>query len=84
MIDYCLWLSRSHLLSSYLFINYSISCTVLLCLGIVIEIDIIKRVIKIVIKPDKIFALIEVTVYQKDAVTKQSKKLVFGLRGFSI
>ena len=56
----------------------------LLCLGIVIEIDIIKRVIKIVIKPDKIFALIEVTVYQKDAVTKQSKKLVFGLRGFSI
>lgn len=56
----------------------------LLCLGIVIEIDIIMRVIKIVIKPDKIFALIEVTVYQKDAVTKQSKKLVFGLRGFSI
>lgn len=56
----------------------------LLCLGIVIEIDIIMRVIKIVIKPDKIFALIEVTVYQRDAVTKQSKKLVFGLRGFSI
>lgn len=56
----------------------------LLCLGIVIETDIIMRVIKIVIKPDKIFALIEVTVYQRDAVIKQSKKLVFGLRGFSI
>lgn len=36
------------------------------------------------IKPDKIFALTEVTVYQRDAVKKQSKKLVFGLRGFSI
>lgn len=83
MIDYCLWLSRSHLLSSYLFINYSISCTVLLCLGIVIEID-IMRVIQIVIKPDKIFALIKVTVYQRDAVKKQSKKLIFGLREFSI
>lgn len=56
----------------------------LLCLGIVIESMVIMRVIKIVIKPDKIFALIEVTVYQRDAVKKQSKKLVFGLRGFSI
>ena len=56
----------------------------LLCLGIVIESMIIMRVIKIVIKPDKIFALIKVTVYQRDAVKKQSKKLVFGLRGFSI
>lgn len=56
----------------------------LLCLGIVIGIDIIMRVIKIVIKPDKIFALTEVIVYQRDAVKKQSKKLVFGLRGFSI
>lgn len=56
----------------------------LLCLGIVIEIDIIMRVIKIVIKPDKIFALIKVTAYQRDAVKKQSKKLIFGLRGFSI
>lgn len=59
----------------------SISCTVLLCLGIVIEID-IMRVIQIVIKPDKIFALIKVTVYQRDAVKKQSKKLIFGLREF--
>lgn len=36
------------------------------------------------IKPDKIFALIKVTAYQRDAVKKQSKKLIFGLRGFSI
>lgn len=56
----------------------------LLCLGIVIGIDIIMRVIKIVIKPDKIFALTEVIVYQRDTVKKQSKKLVFGLRCFSI
>ena len=39
---------------------------------------------KIVIKPDKILALTEVTVYQRDAVKKQLRKLAYGLRGFSI
>lgn len=40
----------------------------LLHLGTVIKIEVIIRVIKVVIQPEKIFVLIEVTVYQMDMV----------------
>lgn len=62
------YLSGSHLFHSYLFINYSISCTMLLYLCTVIKIEVIIRVIKIVTQPEKIFVLIAVTVYQMDTV----------------
>lgn len=50
-------------------IKYSISCTLKLCLGIVLKIDRHNNDSnKIVIKPDKIFSLTGITVYQRDGV----------------